>query len=376
MKIIALMNSFWVGEGGGMSGGDRRMLEVAKWWRSCGIRFEVFSSEDGGRVCQDEGLGEFCRTTAPGWADSFGLLPSYFLRIFYTVLKVPKFGSDFVAYSSSDFLTDVLPALFVKLLNRRSRWIALSHHIIRGRFISSSFQRMSFVLIKRFSDLVIVPSRTTKRELLFFGFRDQQIKVILPNGLNMDFISKIPEDAARRSEVCFLARLNPSKGIYDLPEIWKEVTGSLGDAHLIIMGGGGSVERKKLGAALRGAGRLNNVRVLGFVSEKEKYALLKSSKVFISPSHEEGFGIAVLEAMACGLPVVAWDLPVYREVFKKGMVRVPLGDHKAFAAAVIELLRSDKLRRRLGEEAKSFASRYNWAQVAESEWRLMEDLLR
>lgn len=69
----------------------------------------------------------------------------------------------------------------------------------------------------------------------------------------------------------------------------------------------------------------------------------RESKVFIHPSHEEGFGVAPLEAQACGLPVVAWNLPVYQEVFPKGMIKVEMGDIKRFADKVLDLLNNKKL---------------------------------
>lgn len=370
MKIIALMNSFWVGEEGGMSGSDRRLLEVAKWWKKRGIEFEVFTSADGFEVYRKEDLGEVCRPTAPGWADRLGLLPSYFLRILVAILKIPKFSSGLVAYSSSDFLTDVVPAALVKFLNRDSRWVALSHHVIKGRPLPSFFQKIGFFIIKRFSDLTIAPSLATKGELLSFGFSNDKV-VVIPNGLNIDFISKISGAQAQRSEACFLARLNPSKGIYDLPKIWKEVTRSVSGARLFVVGGGKSEEVEKLKKAFFEEGVFENVKLLGYVSEEEKYTVLRSSKIFISPSYEEGFGIAVLEAMACGLPVVAWDLPVYREIFKKGMIRVPLGGHKQVAAAIIGLLSDEKKRAEMGQEAKSLAQEYDWEQAAAREWVLL-----
>jgi len=371
MKIIALMNSFWVGEGGGMSGGDRRFLEVAKWWKQREVDFEIFASATGVGVCRNEGLGGFCKTTTPRWTDRLGVVPSYLLRTAVGCWQVPKLGSNLTVYSSSDFLPDVLPALAVKFLNRNSRWVALIHHVIRGRRLPSVAQRLSFFLIKNFSDSIIVPSNSTQKDLLSFGFSEEKITVV-PNGLDTKLIAGISGSEEQASEACFLARLKPSKGIYDLPEIWQEVTEQVGDARLAVMGGGSPGEVEKFKNALWEAGVWKNVKILGFVSEEEKYTVLKSSKIFISPSREEGFGISVLEAMACGLPVVAWDLPVYREIFKKGMVRISLGDHQAFAATIVELLGDEEKRAKMGQEAKSLAQKYDWEKVAEKEWALLD----
>ena len=103
---------------------------------------------------------------------------------------------------------------------------------------------------------------------------------------------------------------------------------------------------------------------------------MKSAKIYLCPSFYESWGIVNLEAMACGLPVVAWDLPVYREIFKKGMVRVPLGDHETFATMVVALLDDEGKRAEMGREAISLAQKYDWEQVAAKEWSLLDKILR
>jgi len=74
-----------------------------------------------------------------------------------------------------------------------------------------------------------------------------------------------------------------------------------------------------------------------------EFQVLKSSKIFILPSYNESWALVVCEAMACGLPVVAYDLPVFEEVYKKGMILIPIGDIDKFAGAILKLLYDIKL---------------------------------
>ena len=104
-----------------------------------------------------------------------------------------------------------------------------------------------------------------------------------------------------------------------------------------------------------------------------RWEQFKSSEVFVFPSHEEGWGIAICEAMACGLPVVAYDLPVYREIFTQGIITVPLKDIKAFSEKVVNLLENDKERHVLGDKARSQATVYDWDTVAARELSLMKN---
>ena len=119
-----------------------------------------------------------------------------------------------------------------------------------------------------------------------------------------------------------------------------------------------------------------NVFMLSLIG-KDALGIVKSSKVFVFPSHEEGWGIAICEAMACGLPVVAYDLPVYREIFKQGIATVPLKDFKRFSEEVINLLENYEERLILGKKARSQATLYDWDSVAARELSLMKnDLMR
>src|SRR5207248_3180308 len=94
--------------------------------------------------------------------------------------------------------------------------------------------------------------------------------------------------------------------------------------------------RPRLLEALADSG-LTNVEAPGFVSEADKWLLLRSASLFVAPSREEGWGIAVGEALLAGLPVVCYDLPAYRHL-RELPIRVPMSDREAFVATVMSLL--------------------------------------
>jgi glycosyltransferase involved in cell wall biosynthesis len=119
----------------------------------------------------------------------------------------------------------------------------------------------------------------------------------------------------------------------------------------------------------------NNVCFLGYLPEDQKFAVLKASGVFLFPSYEEGWGIVVAEAMACGLPVVAYDLPAYRATFKRGMVTVPVGSTSDLARTTIALLSDRERMRELGEQGRVQASEYDINRVAATELSLIRKIL-
>ncbi len=150
--------------------------------------------------------------------------------------------------------------------------------------------------------------------------------------------------------VLFVGVLRPYKGVDVLLRAMARVK-----ARLIVVGRGPN--RLELSGLAARLGISNRVSFLGEVSDSERRILLHSCDVFVLPSIDarEAFGIAQLEAMACGRPVIASDLPTgVRFVNKNQMtgLLVPPGDSDALAAALQRLLGDERLRQTLGNAAK------------------------
>ena len=142
------------------------------------------------------------------------------------------------------------------------------------------------------------------------------------------------------------------KGLDVLLDAWAEVRGA--GRHLLLVGTG--ADASALRREIDGRG-LDDVTWLdAYVLERERLAaLLGAADVYAFPSRHEGFPAAPVEAMACGLPVVAADAPGVEDIFeggtRSGGVIVPRGDAPAFAAALGDLLRRPELRATLGRQA-------------------------
>jgi glycosyltransferase involved in cell wall biosynthesis len=104
--------------------------------------------------------------------------------------------------------------------------------------------------------------------------------------------------------------------------------------------------------------------MLGFVLGDEKYQIMKRSRIFVFPSYLETFGQAICEAMACGLPIIAYHLPVYDEWYGDNIFRVNKGDKDDLCHSIIHLLENKKLRDKMGSKGQSIAKQYSWENVA------------
>ena len=134
--------------------------------------------------------------------------------------------------------------------------------------------------------------------------------------------------------------------------------------------------REQVLAALPGLGLAagRDVVELGTVPDEEIPAWYQAADVLAFPSVKEGFGLAPLEAMAAGTPVVVSDLPVFGEWLRAGRdaLQVPVGDDVALAGALGRVLADQELAARLRAAGQLVASRHSWAAEAERHERLYE----
>jgi phosphatidylinositol alpha-mannosyltransferase len=187
---------------------------------------------------------------------------------------------------------------------------------------------------------------------------------IVPNGADVEmFASAEPARLPEGRRLLFVNRLDPRKGFRVMVSAFRMLASERPDVVLVVAGDG--PERpalQDLPAEMR-----KRVVMLGNVPHEELPPYHAASEVFCAPATgRESFGIVLVEAMAAGLPMVASDIPGYREVVRDGLEGrlVPPRDPPALARAVAELLDDPETAKRFGEAGRSRAWRYSWSTVA------------
>jgi glycosyltransferase involved in cell wall biosynthesis len=140
----------------------------------------------------------------------------------------------------------------------------------------------------------------------------------------------------------------------------------------LVIGGTGRAERQLKGLA-RDL-RLRRVEFLGYVSEDQKWDLLRKCVVYPFPTYIEGLGIGILEAMAMGAPVVTTRAPGVIDLVhdrSTGLVVEP-GDPRPLAEAILELFSNQELRIRLAKNAREALQRYDLERVNAEEAEYLE----
>jgi phosphatidylinositol alpha-mannosyltransferase len=183
---------------------------------------------------------------------------------------------------------------------------------------------------------------------------------VIPNGV---LIPDGVDPAGREHTVVFAGRHEPRKGLQVLLRAWPEIHRRTG-ARLKIAGA------DPLAVALlmsRARVHREGIDVLGFLAQEELTLLLASTKALVAPSlGGESFGMVLTRAFACATPVVASDIPGYREVLTpETSIAVGPDDPEALAAAVEQLLLDEPARVAMGDAARRLAlEKYAWADIA------------
>jgi glycosyltransferase involved in cell wall biosynthesis len=203
---------------------------------------------------------------------------------------------------------------------------------------------------------------------------------VVPNGVDLEHFNPAVKEGNIREKyqlpaeniVFFAGRFVKYKGLEYLIRAMKYVK----DGTLVIAGIG--PEEQNLKRIIKEQ-NITNIRFLGLIPHEELPYFYKISDVYVLPSitRGENFGIAALEAMACGTPVVASALPGVRELVTDACgIKFKPKDIKGLADAINTLLSNSSLRAKMGKSARENAEKYGWDVIAKMVLDIYQDLSR
>jgi glycosyltransferase involved in cell wall biosynthesis len=200
-------------------------------------------------------------------------------------------------------------------------------------------------------DSIIVLSSVAKRSFEQFGYANKTI-VVSPGVDHLFFRPTAKPSARTLFRVCYVGRVEVAKGIGYLLDAWKRL--ALAGAELLLIG-----EIQPEGKALLGKYLSNNVKLLGWLPPQELAEHYRQSSILVLPSVNEGMGLVLLEAMACGLPVIASDrtgAPDCVADGKEGFV-IPARDVEALTETILWCYRHPDAIMAMGSAARARVER-------------------
>ena len=372
-----------------VGGAEKRFIETLKILSIKGVKITVLEPRPGllarFGVCREtRELGGLFSVSRGGW---FGIYVGWFLWVFWACVNCLRFlrGQRFdVVLAPNNTLPNLIPAYFVRFVFRLPLCVVVHHVDVLSPIASPGFfgvyytyrgvgfdifasflKSVAFFVILAFlrrSDVCIAVSNSTAEALVRNGVPKERVYVN-GNGVDVNYINGFEFEGDKLYDGVFVGRVSKEKGVIDLVKAWRKIVDAKDEARLLIIGSGPDVYGVKDMVRVLGLGK--NVVVRGGCSDRDMYTLMKASRVFVFPSVFEGWGLAVAEALACGLSVVCYDVSALREVFGEceSVFFVPLKDVERLACAVLGVLETSGSER-LAEVSRSYVKRFDWSRVA------------
>jgi glycosyltransferase involved in cell wall biosynthesis len=249
------------------------------------------------------------------------------------------------------------------------------------RRVNRTYLRIFTSLSARRARRVIAISEHTRRDVIhLLGVPAERVDVVYC-GVDAAFHPRPAtdvQDFRRRRRlperfILFVGTLEPRKNVRRLIEAYAQMRDL--DVRLVIVGGKGWLYEDVF-ASVERLGLSNEVLFAGYVPAEELPLWYNAADLFVFPSLHEGFGLPILEAMACGTPVVSSNAASLPEVIGEAGLMVDPKDVEGLAAAMRQVSTDQNLREQLRERSLQQACRFSWEKAARQTIEVYQQALR
>ncbi len=301
---------------------------------------------------------------------------SRFIYLFVALIKA--LNSDFDLIEASNVVT-YLPAFLAAKIKKRPVIIWIPDVLAKswfefGWFVGLFGFVMERICLKLSWDGVIALSESTKTKLIASKIKTNRLTVV-HGGIEPDeFKQTVQLPKFVKPTICCVARLVKTKRINVLIKALA-LLNSLPQLRLLIIGKG--PQKKFLRRTISQYKLTEKVKIIDYLSRQELIDTLYRSRVFCLPSVVEGFGLATIEAMACGLPVILAGIPVNQEItnFGQGTLFFKSDNESDLSQKISRLFTNPKLYRQKQLEALKLAKNYTWEKAYQQTKKFYEDCL-
>lgn len=355
-----------------MGGAERRFSRIQEFWKSSGC--EVWTLEPEPAIVP-ESVQVYCLVTKPGtWAKLVqGVI--WIGRSLLAGWRLPR--PDVILCANNDLFT-ILPGFLLAKASRTPLAVVVHHfdlmEIMNPQMAQVKGARMTHLgtayrMLKSLAIRLAI-SLTRKAAVVFCvnpSFLSLFPRAILTgNTIDLERFENI-SGGPLLYDCCYVGLISREKGILDLLDLWKEVQKQRPNATLSLVG----TDMLDIGTRIRKKGLGKSVVHLGPLKDEEVVGVLKASKLFVTASKSEGWGIAIAEALASGLPVVCPDTEPLRNAWS-GVAEVHLVDNQRESVKTILRILESESSGRAPVKMPDFLS---WEALAKKELDVLESLV-
>jgi glycosyltransferase involved in cell wall biosynthesis len=251
----------------------------------------------------------------------------------------------------------------------------LNHLVRRARF--------RLPLMARFATKVITATESVKQEIIQHLKVDPAKIAVTPYAPRRSFrpLARPDTDQTRArlgiegTFILFVGTIEPRKNLITLLRALARVLQKTDLRPQLVIAGPKGWLMDEISTYVNTENLNDRIVFTGYVSDHDLRALYSSCAVFVYPSLYEGFGFPPLEAMSCGAPVMASDIPVLREVTGEGALRLPPLDVEKMAESLVEMLTDEGKRAYFSEAGLNWARRFTWEKTARLTLDVYRDVL-
>lgn len=289
---------------------------------------------------------------------------SFSPSIFRTLLKI-KDDYDLIHAHCHLFFSTIMASLVRRI---GSPPLIITTHGIMSASAPDWFNMLYMKTIGKWAlksaDRIICYTQMEKEKLVDMLKIDSEKISVIPNGVNIDLFHPDPDtdkrsDQSKAITILWVGRFVRGKGVEYIIQAAKKLVKEVPDLKILLVGDGPSKEKIK--SLIEKFDLNKNVIIKENIANENMPKIYQKSDIFVLPSLNEGVPKTLLEAMACGKPVIISEFPHLAELIKNAALTFPKGDVHALADKIMSLIRDKELAKELGNNGrKKIVEDHSW----------------